>query len=57
MTSRTIDTVAESARKEANYCLAKFTVLASEISRIMVEAAKVLENIVLCSSESSREMS
>ena len=37
--------------------LAKFIVLASEISRIIVEAAKVLENIVLCSSESSREMS
>ena len=60
MTSRAIDLVAESARIEKRTVvesLAKFIVLASEISRIIVEAAKVLENIVLCSSESSRELS
>ena len=63
MTSRAIKPVPESARVEKRTVvesLAKVIVLASEISRIIVEAVKVLENIVLCSSESSpdcREMS
>ena len=60
MTSRAIDPVPESARVEKRTVvesLAKFIVLASEISRIIVEAVKVLENIVLCYSESSRELS
>ena len=59
MTSRAIDPVPESARVEKRTVvesLAKFIVLASEISRIIVEAVKVLENIVLCYSESSREL-
>ena len=60
MTSRAIDPIPESARVEKRTVvesLAKFIVLASEISRIIVEAVKVLENIVLCYSESSRELS
>ena len=60
MTSRAIDLVLESARVEKRTVvesLAKFIVLAREISRIIVEAVKVLENIVLCYSESSRELS
>ena len=60
MTSRAIKPVPESARVEKRTVvesLAKVIVLASEISRIIVEAVKVLENIVLCSSESSRELS
>ena len=60
MTSRAIEPVPESARVEKRTVvesLAKVIVLASEISRIIVEAVKVLENIVLCSSESSRELS
>lgn len=60
MISRVIDFVAEFVRIEKRIVvesLAKFIVLVSEISRIIVEVAKVLENIVFCFGESSREFS